>query len=420
LGVDLAPLKFAAVEMNAVDFVPKNWKTHRMIAKEPTHALPLQLAVDSFLKRLLRKWGIDLSSQERNQDLARQGSIDGSWATIDLKGASDTVAISLAAWLLPWDWYDFIVSIRSTLYRAPWQSAPQRYAKLSSMGNGYTFALETLFFTAACRAVGSRDHAVYGDDIVIRTEFVSDLLRLLKFMGFTVNEEKSFVNPNSRFRESCGGDYYQGRRVTPFYLRDAVRVANKAEVAHMVNGLVAVSWDGALWDYLRKIVTDNKLRLVPWNDDSRSGVWISPHTAWKTHRLRIDQRLTITRKVYVNGVRTIETVPNPTYGQPVYRGYGMMQRVRSTRGWRSYLLWFARAKGENASRPEPKRTSAFLLSKGASVLDDYGLPSNSVSAVAVDTRYKHDDFKRFYPPICGITPGILFPWEECLGLDPVD
>jgi hypothetical protein len=217
IGADLTSCRFTAVENNTVIFVPKNWKTHRSIAKEPTHALPFQLALDSFIKRRLKKWGIDLSSQLRNQELAREGSIDGSLATIDLEMASDTLSYNTVALLLPHEWFRLFEAFRSSKYKASFGSGS--YAKFSSMGNGYTFTLETLIFGAACRAVGSQRYAVYGDDIVIESELVGSLFKLLSFLGFKVNKEKSYVNPASRFRESCGSDYYNGRLVTPLHER---------------------------------------------------------------------------------------------------------------------------------------------------------------------------------------------------------
>lgn len=78
---------------NRVEAVPKNWKTYRTIACEPTHNVPLQLAFDDYVKSRLRRVGINLTDQSLNQELARIGSIDGSLCTIDLSAASDTLAL---------------------------------------------------------------------------------------------------------------------------------------------------------------------------------------------------------------------------------------------------------------------------------------------------------------------------------------
>lgn len=88
-------------DWNRVEFVPKNYKTHRTIACEPTGNLPLQLAFDTYCKSQLRKRGIDLSDQFRSQQRALEGSIDGSFATVDLAAASDTISLNTVATLFP-------------------------------------------------------------------------------------------------------------------------------------------------------------------------------------------------------------------------------------------------------------------------------------------------------------------------------
>lgn len=59
---------------NRITFVPKSAKIERTIAIEPTMNLYLQLGVDGYIRRRLRRWGVDLDSQEKNQELARLGS----------------------------------------------------------------------------------------------------------------------------------------------------------------------------------------------------------------------------------------------------------------------------------------------------------------------------------------------------------
>lgn len=87
------PFRGKCIQANRLTFVPKSWKTDRTIACEPVGNLSLQLAFDAFCKERLRKEGIDLSDQTRNQGLSIQGSINGSYATIDLKAASDTLSL---------------------------------------------------------------------------------------------------------------------------------------------------------------------------------------------------------------------------------------------------------------------------------------------------------------------------------------
>jgi hypothetical protein len=399
IGVELSSCKFTAVEHNTVVMVPKSWKTHRTIAKEPTHSLPFQLALDSFLKRKLRRWGIDLSSQEKNQELARLGSLDGSLATIDLAMASDTLSFNAVAWMLPTDWFGLFKSFRSSSYRASFGSGS--YAKFSSMGNGYTFTLETLIFGAACRAVGSQRYAVYGDDIVIESELVTKLYKLLSFLGFKTNKEKSFVRPDSRFRESCGCDYYRGSLVTPFYLREVPKFSDRPGLCHMMNGLLKETFPGQLWDQFLRWIRDHQIRLVPQNEDTRSGVFISPTMAWRTGRLFVE------RKPQRWGSA------NPDYGFAVFQGYSPIQDVRKTHGWRSLLLWHMRAVGEvRALINCPKRFGQLLLALNASVVSDVD-QVRITSYVALRSRYVHKT-KRF-APVHNRTADYLFLWDEVVG-----
>jgi len=397
IGHDTSNMKFVTTECNSVITVPKNWKTHRTIAKEPTHATPFQLALDTLLKRKLLKWGIDLRSQTRNQELAREGSLDGSLATIDLAMASDTLSYNTLAWMLPDDWFRLFSAFRSSEYKAPWGKGV--YAKFSSMGNGYTFTLESLIFAAACKAVGARKFSVYGDDIILESELAPRLTRLLNFLGFTINKEKSFVNPNSRFRESCGADYYQGRLVTPFYLRECPRNREKSTLSHIVNGLVLVSHEGPLWDLLRHITKTERLRLVPFQDDSRAGVWITPAAAWRS------------KKLYVDHNRRRET-----FGFPVFLGYGQTHRVRRTRGWRSLLLW-------HITRHETEKISVATVVENRSgdiLLSQIGYSPNalggfnSTSEVITGTRFEH--LTNRYSPSRTATPYNLLFWSEFVGI----
>lgn len=269
-------VKASLINWNRVEVVPKNWKTHRTIACEPEGNLPFQLAFDAWAKGRLRKIGIDLSDQSLNQRLAKEGSISGNLATIDLSAASDTLSIGAVAWLLPYDWYTYLDRVRAPYYKGAFGIG--RYAKFSSMGNGATFALETLVFAACAYAVGSKRYSVYGDDIIIETELASDLIRMLSFIGFSVNTDKSFTS--GPFRESCGADYYKGTLVTPVYIRDVS--ANKQVLSHNVNSLVSVATpEGQLAEYLRSVVIRDKLLVVPFTERTNGGVWVDIHTAYE-------------------------------------------------------------------------------------------------------------------------------------------
>jgi hypothetical protein len=207
---------------NKIAFVPKTTKVHRTIAVEPLINGYLQKGVDHLLRQFLKRIRIDLSDQSINQTMALWGSQsdhdpDG-WVTIDLSSASDSIAKSLVADVLPPDWFYLLDQLRSQNYSLDGEIRP--YEKFCSMGNGFCFPLETLLFVAAAHACDcghpGRDFHVYGDDIIVRKSTANRLIDFLDDIGFTTNPDKTFLS--GPFRESCGNDWYEGRDVRPFIL----------------------------------------------------------------------------------------------------------------------------------------------------------------------------------------------------------
>lgn len=261
--------------------VPKNQEKVRTIAKEPLGNMCIQLAAGRYLSHALLLRGCDISCQQpRNRALAKLGSVDGSLATLDLSSASDCITPSLVEALFPDEWFDLLTSIRS-----PEISSDGVWYKLnmiSTMGNGYTFPLMTLIIVSLIYAmrrvhggpnlfVNWSNTAVFGDDIVIPVSEVSELVKLLKDAGFIVNLDKSYFS--GPFRESCGGDYYRGVDVSPFYVKS---LATDSDVNVALNQ--TLSWQSRhdlvlprSSRFLLSLLT--KVRLVPEWYQPYSGVW---------------------------------------------------------------------------------------------------------------------------------------------------
>lgn len=211
-------------ECSRITTVPKKSDTDRTIAIEPLMNVYLQLGVDMSIRSSLKKWGIDLDSQVRNQELARD-AVKLNLATLDLSGASDTVTTKICELLLPPEWYSLLLDLRTPRGVLPDGSVVE-FEKLSSMGNGYTFAIESLIFGAITRAAvrrtcAERVYAVYGDDIILPSKSRAYVIDLLNLFGFSVNLDKSFWE--GPFRESCGKDFYNGIPVRPIFLKRRVR-----------------------------------------------------------------------------------------------------------------------------------------------------------------------------------------------------
>lgn len=197
-------------------YVPKDAQTMRVVTPEPTLNGFIQKAIGEYMTKVLKRAGIDIRDQTVNQRLARFGSITGERATLDLVTASDTQATELIKLLLGEEWYHLLDACRSK--KVEIGSRTLTTSKFSGMGNGFTFPLETLVFWALAHVYDSHASA-YGDDIVVCTNAVDDVVELLEYCGFTVNTGKSFTDPSIPFRESCGADYYKGIDIRPFYQR---------------------------------------------------------------------------------------------------------------------------------------------------------------------------------------------------------
>jgi hypothetical protein len=215
--------------------VPKKTDIDRCACKEPEFNMYLQKGVGDHIRRRLRKFGINLNDQSKNRNLAQVGSLTGDLCTLDLSSASDTITIEAVRTLLPDDWFSYLNCIRSPFVKV--RGEYHRTEMFSSMGNGFTFELESLLFWALTRTACYFENipgvvSIYGDDIICPTGAYDAVTWILSEFGFSVNEDKS--HNTGLFRESCGGHFLLGDDVTPFYLKrrpthltDLVRVCNQ-------------------------------------------------------------------------------------------------------------------------------------------------------------------------------------------------
>lgn len=213
------------VRSNVFFTVPKSAEKRRGCAKEASLAVSLQLAAAQIIRpRLKAKLGIDLATgKEKHMELARHAVALG-LATKDLSNASNTVAKKLVKLVLPADWFALLDSLRAPFVCITHGGVVKtlRLEMFSSMGNGFTFELETLLFATLVRTVCTINGAcpelvhVFGDDIICPAEVSDEIDAVLRWSGFLLNSEKSYsVGP---FRESCGGDYFNGVDVRAHYL----------------------------------------------------------------------------------------------------------------------------------------------------------------------------------------------------------
>lgn len=224
------------VKGNELFTVPKNTQIDRVAAKEPDLNMWAQKRLGDLIRGHLRSVGIDLNDQSRNQRLAKKGSQDGSLATLDLSSASDSVSAALVGRLLPPGWFVELNALRSEYTRIDdiWHENQM----FSSMGNGFTFELESLLFYSIARAVCTITRvkgrvSVYGDDIIVPSDVSRLLSQVLGFCGFTVNPKKSHFLREDLFRESCGAHWYAGYDVKPFYVKGPL--LTQPDLIHFLN-----------------------------------------------------------------------------------------------------------------------------------------------------------------------------------------
>jgi len=222
---DYIERKLVRDEITKIKFVSKDADIHRTITIHPTLNQFLQKGIGEYMTRCLSRAGLDLRDQKTNQIMACSGSFDApdGYCTIDLSSASDTLSRELVAALLPPEWYDLLDDCRCKLFELDGREA--MFHMFSSMGNGFTFPLQTLIFASLCRACYMSqgivpDLRVYGDDIIVRKSVFLQVISLLRKVGFMPNPKKTFGH--GPFRESCGADWYDGINVRPILLTKAL------------------------------------------------------------------------------------------------------------------------------------------------------------------------------------------------------
>lgn len=211
----------------SIVFVPKSLLTWRTISMESVYTQFYQQGLKTAfaewfeLHPVLRK-KIFLRDQTKNRDAAQTGSLfRGNLGTIDLSSASDSVSFDLVEAVLGdtviWP---HLVASRSEFAQLP-NGQTIALRKFAPMGSAVCFPVECLLFAMIAemtvRECGGRGkgYLVYGDDIVADTAICRQLVSNLRECGFLVNEAKSFIDEECAFRESCGGEYFEGFDITP-------------------------------------------------------------------------------------------------------------------------------------------------------------------------------------------------------------
>jgi hypothetical protein len=295
-----------------VILVPKTIKTPRVIAEEPTCMQYMQQGVRLALTREYSKsktaWnltGWTKGSQEINRSMAQKASKNGDLATLDLSEASDRVSNQHVLSLLAY-WPHLRAAVDACRSRKAdvLGHGVIRLAKFASMGSALTFPVEAMIFTTIIftaieeelrRPLTRKDIKslvgqvrVYGDDIIVPVRYVPAVLRYLELFGLKVNLNKSFWN--GKFRESCGGDYYDGvdvsitriRRMLPSHRKQAEEIVSTVSLRNRL-------YKAGLWQSAAHL--DRELaRLIPMPVVAETSPALGRHSflGYETQRMSVD------------------------------------------------------------------------------------------------------------------------------------
>jgi hypothetical protein len=272
------------VNSSRSSFVPKSDDISRMICTEPSLNMLFQLGIGTLIEGRLRgSFDLDLSTQPFiNQRLARIGSMTGQFSTIDLSSASDSISVSMCRQFLPSWFFETLIETRSpsTLL----DGVPVVLDMMSTMGNGFTFPLQTFMFSclvrAAYRACGIRirdgqfgNWACFGDDLIVEKASFSAVIRLLGLLGFQVNSSKTFYE--GYFKESCGADWFNGQPVRGVYIRKLHSPQDIFVAINLLNdwtSLTGISLNCGISYLMTGLNRKEKSFLVPFDENNDAGI----------------------------------------------------------------------------------------------------------------------------------------------------
>lgn len=275
------------VDGSRLSVVPKNVDVGRTICSEASLNMFFQLGQGQILSdRLRAHFGIDIDGQknspqpEINRELARLGSIDGSYATIDLKSASDSISRTLLMRITPSEAFWALDRTRATHARVSGELV--ELSMMSSMGNGYTFPLQTALFASAVAASFRMEgrtmrksrsgvlgnFSVFGDDIIVPKEIFRTTLRILRILGFTVNTDKTYSD--GLFRESCGADWHEGYPVRGVYCQRFDSLESRFVLYNKI-----FDWS-RLHGIQMSCILDHIIGSIPRSKRYRVPIWESP------------------------------------------------------------------------------------------------------------------------------------------------
>lgn len=286
---------FNPANATRICLVPKDYRGPRVIGAEPRRKQFLQQGLGRYLMDLIQAHPltsgcVNFADQSINQRKARLASEYCEMATLDMKEASNRIAVLLLDWIFPVELARCLLATRTPSAEMP-DGRIVPLHMFAGMGSACCFPVESLVFFALCKGVieayGSYRKGclyVYGDDIIVDTAYVGAITFVLDQLGMIVNVDKSYSR--SFYRESCGLEAYAGIEITPVKVKKLHpvrmdgRVSPKDLVAYCdkANELYDKGYTRAAWFMYNNLVSvwpnrhrkmRQRLRLLQegWVDD---------------------------------------------------------------------------------------------------------------------------------------------------------
>lgn len=213
------PTTEASAPKCRMTIVPKDFRKHRIICIEQKEMMFYQQGLRAVIEHIvhsnpLSRRCINYEDQSLNYRLSK----DMKYSTIDLSDASDLLSRRLCKALLPKEVYKLLVNGRSaSILLLSGDSIA--YESMYTMGNALCFTIESIIFSSlVCAAISaysgksleksSWNYRVFGDDIIVKSEYYEVVLETLRSAGLLPNINKCCHH--SLVRESCGSWFING------------------------------------------------------------------------------------------------------------------------------------------------------------------------------------------------------------------
>jgi len=183
-----------------VVLVPKDSRGPRLISCEPVDFQWIQQGLGRAVVELveshpLTKENVHFTHQYPNRCGALLGSSNGRYSTLDLNEASDRVSTELVRLLFPQRVFTYLEACRSLSTELP-DGRVIMLKKFAPMGSCLCFPILALTVWAILAAAAPDEYTrerilVYGDDVIVPTDFSANAIEQLESFGLKVNRDKS-------------------------------------------------------------------------------------------------------------------------------------------------------------------------------------------------------------------------------------